>query len=255
MNLEKAILTNPRWATADDSQPNGEGAPVGPWVGFDNSNAIDGVYDFDGADHGAHPAGRATFFVDLIESSLIHTVKVWPRLAGGGKFYEGMEVYAGSVLCNSKEPYTTDYVDTTIIPNQEPMIFLCPSGTSASTLKVTPGTVNDGWLHLAEIEAFIENTMILDNMTEFTPTEGTTSAIVDIDGPFTTTSALIDGGWTYYPPSGPYPPMDESGKIFVRNSLEKLKLVANGTEENSPVVIKEDLVLEIDQNNESYLHT
>ena len=153
----KLDLTNPRWATADDSQPNGEGAAVEPMLGFDHiSAAIDGVYDSDGAIHGTAPSAHATFFVDLVESKTVSTVKVWPILAGSGYSYAGMEVYADSVLCNSEAVYTIDYVDTTIIPNQEPMIFLCPSGTFASTIKVTPGTANDGWLHLAEIEAFIE---------------------------------------------------------------------------------------------------
>ena len=71
----KLLLSDPRWATIDADQPNGEGASVSSWAGYDASKAIDGVLDFDGVDHAAYPASDASFFVDLAQPSVVSTIK------------------------------------------------------------------------------------------------------------------------------------------------------------------------------------
>merc|ERR1712004_500706 len=156
---QKLQLSNPRWASFDADQPNGEGASVASWDGFDVSKATDGVLDFDPLiDHGAHPAVAANFFVDLTQPSVVSTIKIWPRLNGGGKNYDGITVYAGSYLCESKEVYSTAFVESTIIPNQEPLIFNCPfdrnSSSFVSTVSIRQGSYQDELVHLAEIEVF-----------------------------------------------------------------------------------------------------
>ena len=46
-------------------------------------------------------------------------------------------------------------IDNVLETNIQPMYFTCPEGTSASTIRLTPGTVENGYAQLAEIEVFI----------------------------------------------------------------------------------------------------
>ena len=85
-----AVLTNPRFAYPDTSQPNGQGSTVGSWPGFDASKAIDGDLDQNGADQVAiAKVHTASFFVDLIEQSIINYVEVWPRMLDGFRDGQG----------------------------------------------------------------------------------------------------------------------------------------------------------------------
>ena len=158
--LKPVLLSNPRFAIPDEDQPNGEGRSVGSYPGYDVSLAIDGNRGRDGTDHAAHPeesAPTASFYVDLVEASSVALVKVWPRMVDlhlADRYYEGMRLYAGSNLCPSKEIYSLTYIISTLIPNQDPMIFVCPQGTFASTIQLTRG--NSYYLQLAEIEVFTE---------------------------------------------------------------------------------------------------
>ena len=142
-------LTNPRYALPDASAPNGEGTIVGSWPGYDVSKAIDGnigSIKYQGwSDHAAHPeegAFSASFFVDLTESTIVDFVKIWPRpyTSGHYNYYEGREVYAGSILCPGDAVYSGQYLEDTLIPRREPMIYHCPPGTLASTIQYTKGT-------------------------------------------------------------------------------------------------------------------
>ena len=79
-------------------------------------------------------------------------------------YYEGITVFADSVLCAPNHIYTREYVASNIIANKEPLVFTCP-GTLASTIRIAPATyyvaegswANAGHLRfvtLAEIEVF-----------------------------------------------------------------------------------------------------
>ena len=166
LNSKLVSLSNPRFAIPDESQPNGQGILVGSYPGHDVSLAIDGNKGRDGTDHAAHPqsdAPTASFFVDLVGPSSVAYVKVWPRVLDLGwadGYYEGMRVYAGSNLCTSKEVYSLTYLISTLIPNQDPMIFVCPQGTLASTIQLTKG--NNYYVQLAEIEVFMNRSKKTD---------------------------------------------------------------------------------------------
>ena len=154
-------LRNARFANYDVSQPNGVGSIVNPWPGMDASLAIDGDLGKTGGDHTAHPKGganSANFFVDF-DSSNVAYVHIWPRMLNGyhDGYYEAMKLYAGSVECPADQQYTQSYVENTIKPNAEPMIFTCPSGTTASIIRLTRGTVTSGFVMLAEMEVFGNN--------------------------------------------------------------------------------------------------
>merc|ERR1711912_63117 len=97
----------------------------------------------------------ASFFADLVETSTVEFVYIWPRVSGGANlfhnslYYEGMNLRAGSILCPNNQVYTQEYVMNTLVPNKEPMIFTCPQGT-----------YENGYVHLAEMEVFIVPTSI-----------------------------------------------------------------------------------------------
>ena len=149
-------LRNARFAYYDASQPNGEGHPDNSRPGYDASKAIDGDLGRTGGDHAAHSgANAANFFADF-DLTVVAYVHLWPRKLRGihDHYYEGMRLYAGSVLCPPDQQYTKDYVQNTMKPNAQPMIFTCPPQTTASIIRLTPGTINGGYVHLAEIEVF-----------------------------------------------------------------------------------------------------
>ena len=156
---DPVLLSKPRFAIPDEDQPNGEGSLVRSWPGYDVAFAIDGNKGHDGTDNAAHPernASNASFFVDLVKASSVAYVKVWPRILDleyEKGYYEGMRLYAGSTLCASKEIYSKAYVINTLIPNQEPLLFICPQGTLAAMIQLTRGY--NGNVQLAEIEVFI----------------------------------------------------------------------------------------------------
>ena len=189
----KAALTNPRFAYPVATYYEGTSVESWPGfdvsLAIDGNLGLDGT---DHAAHSEYEAPYASLFVDfrvvyiadskfrskilifhrrrpverffymktnlfhLVEGpSAVNFVKIWPRLNGSNGFtrYEGMELYADQVFCPSNKIYTPSYVQNTLIPNQEPLIFTCPFGTSASTIQLTRGT-NSGWVELAEIEVF-----------------------------------------------------------------------------------------------------
>ena len=78
-----AELKNPRFAFPDPNQPNGEGNLVPSWPGFEVEKGIDGDRGQDGIDHAVHPeylAFNASFFVNLVSTSVVNYVHVWPRV-------------------------------------------------------------------------------------------------------------------------------------------------------------------------------
>ena len=150
------FLSNPRFAIPDSSQPNGEGMSAPNWPGYPPEYALDGNLDRDGLDQVAHAASgyeTASFFVDLTQTIPVDFVKVWPRVLYSFGYYEGMMLFVDSIACPAVEEYPLNYVQTWLVPNQKPVIFACPSGTTgSSTIQLTSGT--NGYAQLAEIEIF-----------------------------------------------------------------------------------------------------
>ena len=144
----KIALTNPRFAYYD---ANGEGASVAAWTGHDVSKAIDGNYGLGGDDNVAHSSDKpAHFFVDLVNPTVVNYVTIFPRARH--QYYENMEVYADSVLCTANQSQARTNVVNNIIRYEQAMVFTCPSGTSASTIRVTPDT--NRYVQCSEIEVF-----------------------------------------------------------------------------------------------------
>lgn len=160
-------LTNARFASSDGTVI--ESHPLYPV-----NLAIDGNRGLDGSDHAAHPVipeGRtvANFYVDLVEEPVVLYVYIWPRvqerdggydLTIGDYYYLGMKVYIGSVECPPDTVYNATYVRNTIIREFEPLVFTCPPGTKANNIVVlrdeeTPGAYREGYVQLAEIEAYV----------------------------------------------------------------------------------------------------
>ena len=68
--------------------------------------------------------------------------------------YHGMKVYAGSVLCTAESEYTKAYVENDLLPNGKPMVYNCPPGATASTIRVSPDPYEWAYVQFAEIEVF-----------------------------------------------------------------------------------------------------
>ena len=177
----KVPLTNPRFALYDASLPEHHTlVPIGWWPTHPPSNAIDGNQGRDGTDHASHPPeGQpdAHFFVDLMEPTTVDYVFIWPRTLPSAHStdyysiienqyytvkYRGMNVYAGSVLCTAEHDYTKLYVESNLLPNGEPMVYNCPLGTIASTIRVSPDSYQWAYVQLAEIEVFTNTGLVLN---------------------------------------------------------------------------------------------
>ena len=144
---KKPTLKSPRFANPDACQPNGEGVEVRSYFNFNVNKAIDGNRGLDGTDNAAHPesgAFEARLFVEL-EESIVDYVMVWPRKLDFTTYYyyEGMKIYAGSVSCPSEQVYNTAVITNVLTPNNQALIFSCPSGTEASIIQLTPGNAHN----------------------------------------------------------------------------------------------------------------
>ena len=158
---QQAELTNARFASYDASRPHGEGNSVQCPPGQEASKGIDGDLGLgNDYDHTVHPLyPTAQFFVDLVQPAVLDYVTLWVRTyhvtnSVNWDGYYGIQLYAGSTSCTPIHAYTKAYIESNLAPNEDPMIFSCPPGTFASTLRLTPGSAAGHYLQFAEIEAF-----------------------------------------------------------------------------------------------------
>ena len=77
-------------------------------------------------------------------------------------------------MCHSKENYTSTYVTDNLVKNQRPMIWTCPPGTVASTIRLAQGT--GAYAELAEIEVAVKDNLIYEDQ-PFTEIETFTESI------------------------------------------------------------------------------